>query len=144
MATKFAQGIKQDLAEYKQKRAAIEKKMNALEKELAALDKDYELVLSVSDFLGKKKPGPKKAGKRAKRGQTKELVIGALKSSKTPLKPREIIEAVGGKVSGPSVRQQLMKLKKEGTVVQDKDKNYRLKGGGKTVPAKKKTKKAKA
>ena len=123
MPTNLDVAIKKDYAQYKKELASLEKQKQLIDKKIVLLAKKFAPVLS---FL---KPGskPAQANQRAKRGQSKELIVAALKKAKNPLKGFEIISAVTGKVSAASVRQQLPKLVKEGVLKKDKQKAYSVK-----------------
>ena len=118
--------LKKDYADYKKLLSTFEKEKSAIDKKILALDIKYEQVLDLVD-------GPRrsaKPAKRARRGQSKELVVGAIKKAKKSLKAFEIIENIatsGATLSAASVRQQLPQLTKENVLKKNKDKSYALK-----------------
>ena len=118
--------LKKDYADYKKQLSTFEKEKKDIEKKILTLEKKYEKVLDLVN-------GPKKTAKpakRARRGQSKELIVGAIKKANKSLKAFEIIEniaASGAALSAASVRQQLPKLTKENVLKKNKDKSYSLK-----------------
>jgi hypothetical protein len=124
MATKLQQAIRQDLADYKKKMSSFEKEQKAIEKKIDALNSEYAEVLELANY--RKKAGAPR-GRKVKRGQTRQLVVDALRNSPDPLKPRQIHNAIvdaGNKVTAAAVRQQLLKLVNSGEVVKDSSKRY--------------------
>jgi hypothetical protein len=128
MTTKLEAALKADYQDYKKQLADFEKQRSAIEKKIVALNKKYAQVLDLMKVRTKKrKPG----AKRAKRGQSKELILAAVTKSKKPIRAVDIIHATSGKLSAASVRQQLPKLVKAGALKKNKDKAYTIGKKGK-------------
>ncbi len=123
MTTKFEAALKSDYQDYKKQLATLEKEMTTIEKKIVALNKEYAQVLDLMKVKTKKK---KTRGKRAKRGQSKELILAAVAKAKNPIRAIDIINATTGKLSAASVRQQLPKLVKSRALKKSKDKSYTL------------------
>lgn len=125
MSTNLDAALKKDFSEYKKKLAALEKQNVSIDKRIAALNDKYAKVLELLNIPVKAKKG----SKRARRGQSRILILGALKKATNPLKAYEIIEAIsssGQSLSNASVRQQLPKLVKEKVLKKNKDKTYSI------------------
>ncbi len=123
MTTNLEAALKADYQDYKKQLAALEKEKNAIEKKILSLNKKYTQVLDLMKTRTKKKKAP---GKRAKRGQSRELILAAVAKTKGPVRAVDIITATSGKLSAASVRQQLPKLVKAGAIKKSKDKTYSL------------------
>jgi hypothetical protein len=124
MATQVEEALKADLAEYYGQRKVLEKERSAIDKKMAALEKEYSQVLEFAAKFGKKAPKPRRSGRP---GQARDLILTVVRSSETPLKPKGIITGVkkaGGEMTEGAIRQQLMKMKKEGVLTQDKNRCY--------------------
>ena len=137
MATKMEVAIQQDYATYKKELSALEQESIEIDNKIEELEKEYAPVL---DFLNAKARKKAKAPKRAKRGETSERILETLRGSKKPLRANELIEAMGGNVSGSFVRQLLPKMVEGGFLTKDQNKAYTRKGERKVVVRKAATK----
>ena len=123
MTINLDSALEKDYVEYKKQLAAYENEKRLVDKKIIALFEEYRRVLIlVGD--------PRTKPVRARRGQSRELIVGTFEFFKRPLKAFEIMDGIasmGKNLSAASVRQQLPLLVKNGVLKKNKDKTYELK-----------------